>query len=777
LNINGLFDVHSTGAILFSTSHGTSGQILRSNGNAAPTWVDASTVIGGPYLPLTGGTLTGPLSGTSATFAGNITTNGDIIIDNSSGDPFLKLKTVAQEYVIRIDQSDSEKFQIRNVTSSVNALSIDTSSNSTFTGSVRVSNATQSNYWLYNAAKTNGFLLGRSLASNDGQDFFIFDTIANSARLTIDSSGNVGINDTSPNTANLSIKGQSTGVSANYPMLKLLGQNTSSDGLHITTTGTGNNYYAIKVATGANSSAFNVTNAGNVGIGTDSPRADAYTIGLTIGNTTTGAAQLVLEENTLTGGWRIFNNGYLGFIANNDERMRIDSSGNVNITGRYLSLTDSDYTYILGKRTSPSDGFYLTRLMGYGDNTFYGSFDVLRHDVNDGELRMRQLVAGTVTDVMTIVDGNVGIGTTSPNQKLDINGNLAISGTTFVDSTRRNIYLNSSAAGGANGIFFRDGFTYNASITAEDHNGSFADGICISGYDGVSFSTGANTKNERMRIDISGNVGIGVTSPQTKLQTNLTITGNYLSYLNGTSATFDAASNIAVVHNSPSIGSATAAGLVLANNDKSNGAPSPIIAFSAKSASNSYNHTYAAIYGVRTATGADTNWTKGDIVLATGSGTGPSERMRVLSSGGITFNGDTAAANALDDYEEGTFTVRLQGSGGQPTHSVQAGFYTKIGNVVTCVGTYTWSGSGSNANITTKLEGFPFVNSSTTNARAVGGLGAVNGIAQGATLRLVMDPGHAGTYIIQQNSNNYTHNNTIAASGAIYGFSITYRTS
>ena len=85
-NINGLFDVHSTGAILFSTSHGTSGQILRSNGNAAPTWVDASTVIGGPYLPLSGGTLTGAtatasgisftvggtLTGTSATFAGNV---------------------------------------------------------------------------------------------------------------------------------------------------------------------------------------------------------------------------------------------------------------------------------------------------------------------------------------------------------------------------------------------------------------------------------------------------------------------------------------------------------------------------------------------------------------------------------------------------------------------------------------------------------------------------------------------------------------------------------
>ena len=76
-NINGLFDVHSTGAILFSTSHGTSGQILRSNGNAAPTWVAASTVIGGPYLPLTGGTL----SGATATATGiNFTVGGDLTV-------------------------------------------------------------------------------------------------------------------------------------------------------------------------------------------------------------------------------------------------------------------------------------------------------------------------------------------------------------------------------------------------------------------------------------------------------------------------------------------------------------------------------------------------------------------------------------------------------------------------------------------------------------------------------------------------------------------------
>ena len=80
-NINGLFDVHSTGAILFSTSHGTTGQILRSNGNAAPTWVAASTVIGGPYLPIAGGVLEGP---TSTDTGINFTVGGNLFVTSTS---------------------------------------------------------------------------------------------------------------------------------------------------------------------------------------------------------------------------------------------------------------------------------------------------------------------------------------------------------------------------------------------------------------------------------------------------------------------------------------------------------------------------------------------------------------------------------------------------------------------------------------------------------------------------------------------------------------------
>ena len=56
------------------------------------------------------------------------------------------------------------------------------------------------------------------------------------------------------------------------------------------------------------------------------------------------------------------------------------------------------------------------------------------------------------------------------------------------------------------------------------------------------------------------------------------------------------------------------------------------------------------------------------------------EKMRILSSGGITFNGDTAAANALDDYEEGTWTPTLINAG-SPSLTTYA-LYTKIGRVV-----------------------------------------------------------------------------------------------
>lgn len=62
-----------------------------------------------------------------------------------------------------------------------------------------------------------------------------------------------------------------------------------------------------------------------------------------------------------------------------------------------------------------------------------------------------------------------------------------------------------------------------------------------------------------------------------------------------------------------------------------------------------------------------------------------SSEIARITSNGITFNGDTAAANALDDYEEGTWTGSLGAAygftpGGSATYN---GNYVKIGNILT----------------------------------------------------------------------------------------------
>ena len=73
------------------------------------------------------------------------------------------------------------------------------------------------------------------------------------------------------------------------------------------------------------------------------------------------------------------------------------------------------------------------------------------------------------------------------------------------------------------------------------------------------------------------------------------------------------------------------------------------------------------------------------------------EKLRIQAAGGISFNGDTAAANALDDYEEGTWTPTLITAGASFTEN-NSGTYTKIGRVVTISGviilTSVTAGSG-----------------------------------------------------------------------------------
>jgi len=85
--------------------------------------------------------------------------------------------------------------------------------------------------------------------------------------------------------------------------------------------------------------------------------------------------------------------------------------------------------------------------------------------------------------------------------------------------------------------------------------------------------------------------------------------------------------------------------------------------------------------------------------------TSGTERMRVIDDG-LTFNGDTAAANALDDYEEGTWTPTAQ-SGLASLTCTGTCAYTKIGNICYINAGIGFGGSGAGSG-DVEIAGLPF---------------------------------------------------------------------
>jgi hypothetical protein len=102
----------------------------------------------------------------------------------------------------------------------------------------------------------------------------------------------------------------------------------------------------------------------------------------------------------------------------------------------------------------------------------------------------------------------------------------------------------------------------------------------------------------------------------------------------------------------------------------------------------------------------------------------PNNTTRVrIDADGLKFNADTAAANALDDYEEGTWTpvYRQDATPNTATYTSQVGTYTKIGNIVTVFFDMSASSITAGAGFC-NISGLPFTVNSGMAGYSYGGI-------------------------------------------------------
>ena len=283
-----------------------------------------------------------------------------------------------------------------------------------------------------------------------------------------------------------------------------------------------------------------IDSSGRVGIGTASPSFKFDVVGGTgrfLGTQNSGSKTCLILDNNGTGvtdaaiGFtsagssqkasiraHVLGNGAMMFHTNDDtEKMRIDASGRLLLgtttgastdsgQGGTLTIANTNAGITLRSGTSNVGSIYFSD--GTSGNDELRGLIQYNHSSNflrfwtDASERMR-------------IDssGRVGIGTTSPATLLNLNVDTEAN----LGSGSEGIRLTS---GSSNAQFVRLGSSYsNNSVTGPGTLLFSSNKLSLRCDNGnpITFHTGS-TVAERMRIDSSGNVGIGTTSPSYKLE-------------------------------------------------------------------------------------------------------------------------------------------------------------------------------------------------------------------------------------------------------------------
>ena len=134
----------------------------------------------------------------------------------------------------------------------------------------------------------------------------------------------------------------------------------------------------------------------------------------------------------------------------------------------------------------------------------------------------------------------------------------------------------------------------------------------------------------------------------------------------------------------------------------------------------------------------------------------------ITASAGVAIGG-TGSANTLDDYEEGTHTITFTNITANPTS--QSSSYTKIGNVVSYIGTFTFPSTSDSTQVNISL---PFL-SATNN-----GIGAF--LSNGSTNKILFTGGNDTNFMRVYPDNSFSQNAYSSFSTQTFYFTITYQT-